>query len=640
MKISEQSFKSLLLFTILIFSSLTGVGQSIGEIEKTDCFLEDCSFMEKNPNIEFGYITVPEDYTKPNGIKLKIAFSIIKATNPNPQPDPIIYFQGGWGLPIVKYTKWYAENFPVKNRDLILYDYRSIGHSEPQLCGWLGSASWSNRVDDSSYNEFKKNEIRIFNQCLDSLELKQIDFNMYGSDNKTRDAVLLAEKLGYKIYNLFGISYGTRSIQDFLRASESSNITVRSTILDSNVPIGLPLHGNGIKNYARALNLIFKDCENDPKCNKAYPELKIRFLHFLDELDTNPFIINLNKDHNIYLNREEINSIIFSMLYNAKIYKDIPILLESVINRDDGPFKLMVPKFMEMTKEGISMLAVVSFVYDWKIFREEVIKDLSKTNNKYFKYKFSDALLAYFIQDHRFKMDSLAKIPIKSSVPALILAGNYDPITPPEFSQFLRKSFENHFYYEAKRVGHGVALTGCGKKILSTFFDNPNEKPDFSCFEDLGENNINFRTSYYKNSNSGIFANMLVKEPNWLLIISLIIVFLVSLINTVLGFVQFFRKSKAKNKWLITSSFLILLFLIGLGFFIFKTLNKDSFLILFGLLDEAKYLFYLVPFTFVFILLTFFKYFNIKKTVWNTLSLVSFVLFMTIVIVFKFYPNL
>jgi len=630
----------IILRILFFFSSLISFSQSIGEIEKTDCFLDDCSFMEKNPNIEFGYITVPENYTKPNGRKLKIAFSIIKAADPNPQPDPIIYFQGGWGMPIVKYTKWYAENFPVKNRDLILYDYRSIGYSEPQACGWLGSGSWSDRIDNISNNEFEKNEIKRFNQCLDSLESKQIDLNMYGSDNKTRDAVLLAEKLGYKTYNLFGISYGTRAIQDFLRASESSSITVRSAILDSNVPIGLPLHGKVIKGYARSLNLIFKDCENDPECNKAYPELKIRFLQFLDELDTNPFIINMNKDQKIYLNREEINSIIFTMLYNENIYKDIPILLETIINRDDTPFKLMVPRFREMTKDGINMLAVVSFVYDWKIFQEEVVKDLSKTNNKNFKYKFSDALLAYFIQDQRFKLDSLAAIPIKSSVPTLILAGNYDPITPPEFSQFLRKSFTNHYYYEAKRVGHGVTLTGCGKKILSAFFDNPNQEPDFSCFEALGENDIVFRTSYYKNPNTGIFANMLFKEPNWLLIISFVIVFLVSLSNTVLGIIRFFRKSKAKIKWLGIASFLILLSLVGLAYFILNTVNSDSFLILFGLVDQAKYLFYLVPITFVFILLTFFKYLNIKKTAWNTLSMVSFVLFMTIVIIFKFYPNL
>ena len=627
-----------LLITLFLLNSFDGFCQFIGAIEKTDCFLEDCSFMEKNPNIEFGYITVPEDYSKPNGRKLKIAFSIIKAADPNPQPDPIIYFQGGWGAPIVKYTKLYAENFPVKNRDLILYDYRGIGHSEPQLCEWLGLASWSDRIADISNSEFEKNEIRRYNQCLDSLELKQIDFNMYGSDNKTRDAVLLAEKLGYKIYNLFGISYGTMGIQGFLRASESSNITVRSSILDSNVPIGFPLHGNGSKNYAGALNLIFKDCVNDPECNKAYPELKIRFLQFLGELDTNPFIINMNRDQKIYLNREEVNSIIFTMLYNENIYKDIPILLETIMNRDDGPFKLIVPRFMEMTEEG-NMLAVINFVYDWKIFREEVKKDFSKTTNKYLKYSWSNALFSFFIQDQRFKLDSLAASPIKSSVPALILAGNYDPVTPPVFSQFLRKSFENHYYYEAKKIGHGVSLTQCGEELIGAFFDNPNKKPDFSCFEALGENNINFRTSYYKNPNIGKFANMLFKEPNWLLISGLVLVFLLSLINFVLGLIKYFRKSKTKNKWLATTSFLVLLFLIGLGYFIFSTTNSDSFLILFGLIDQAKYVFYLIPVIFVFILLSFFNYFNSRKSIWITISIVSFALFLGIVMIFKFYPS-
>ena len=86
------------LILLLVFISF----QLSGQIRYSECYLENC---DDNPedleNVKFGYITVPEDYNNPNAKSIDVAFFLVKTTNPNPMPDPVIHVQGGWGSPMV-----------------------------------------------------------------------------------------------------------------------------------------------------------------------------------------------------------------------------------------------------------------------------------------------------------------------------------------------------------------------------------------------------------------------------------------------------------------------------------------------------------------------------------------------------------
>ncbi len=63
-----NKYIALYLFLLIRFS---GFCQEDISIEKTDCFLKDCSEYADYPNVEFGYLHVPEDYNHPNRKKKK-----------------------------------------------------------------------------------------------------------------------------------------------------------------------------------------------------------------------------------------------------------------------------------------------------------------------------------------------------------------------------------------------------------------------------------------------------------------------------------------------------------------------------------------------------------------------------------------
>lgn len=610
-------------------------------LEKSDCFLADCSFLESYPNVEFGKMIVPENYAQPQNRKIKIAYAIIKAFEEPKSKDAIIVFQGGWGSPLLKYLRGYAQNFPIKNRDVILFDYRGSGYSEPQLCDWLGDAAWEDLAENLTNEQFDKNQTQKLNQCLDSLTLRTIDFNQYGSNTKTKDAVMLAEQLGYDSYNLMGISYGTRSILSFIRNAANSSIKIRSAILDSNHPMGnnRAYIGTNTENYVRVLELFLADCEKDPKCNGAFPNLKNRFENFLNELESEPWTIVLDDGTHFTPNRHEINALLFQFLYIRSYYKDIPLIMEQMMHRNGVAFASVIQNIKPQVKDNFNGLGLVNFVYDHKQQKDSIMAFLEATKGSYSPFENMNPYLNFFLNDHRIASDSLDKKSITSSIPSLFLAGEYDPTTPPKWTKEVAKGFENHYYFEVKRYGHGVAPSPCGEALLTEFFNDPNTKPSSACIESLGENNINFVTSYYQNPKISKLASGIFQMRNIPLLVGVVLLLIFSLINSISGLRSWLVKKDTNGVFLTLASIGILVFLIALVLAINQTASSNPFLMAFGLSDSSSWLFYLIPFVLGLVFLAIVRWFKNKKTAWNSLTAVSLVVFVVIVMAYNLYPN-
>ena len=631
--------KTLTYYLICLFTIFSINAQTIGQIEKTDCFLDNCDFVTDYPNVEFGYVVVPEDYTKPDNRTLKIAFAIIKATAPNPKPDPIIQFQGGWGLPMLGLgLENYTKRFPLKDRDVIMFDYRGSGFSEPKLCDWLGEEGWNDIASDLTNSEFDRRQVARINKCLDSLEQLKIDINQYGSNNKAKDAVVLAEALGYESYNLFGISYGTRTIQNFIRAADSSNIKIRSAILDSNVAIGNNNHSM-TQVYASILKNVFDDCKNDPNCNETFPNLETRYLTFIESLEKDPFVLNFNSK-TFTFNAQEVNAVLHQMLYDYRNYKDFPIFVEHFINRDSKAFINLMPRFESLVNDGYNALGAINFVYDWSLLKQEAKLKFKDAAENYRSFEVLDGYKEFYLTEERIVIDSLENTPIASDIPALFAAGTYDPITPPKWTKKVAEGFSNHFYYEAKKIGHGVLVSKCGVELMKDFLDNPLQKPNSECFDALGENDIQFRTNYYKNNRISYIANKLTFSPNILLIISVLLIVLICGVNIILYIISLAKKKANKGVWFFLTSILILLFLGSLYYFIQTSYAQNSILILFGLVKSANMIFFLVPMIFLLSIIAISKWLkNKQNNILNGLSTFSFILFFIIIISFRLFPN-
>jgi hypothetical protein len=75
---------------------------------------------------------------------------------------------------------------------------------------------------------------------------------------------------------------------------------------------------------------------------------------------------------------------------------------------------------------------------------------------------------------------------VRSDIPALILSGEYDPVSPPAWAERVASSLENDHLFSYPGMGHGVTTVfGCSQEMMLAFLDDPTVAPDDTCITEL-----------------------------------------------------------------------------------------------------------------------------------------------------------
>ena len=76
---------------------------------------------------------------------------------------------------------------------------------------------------------------------------------------------------------------------------------------------------------------------------------------------------------------------------------------------------------------------------------------------------------------------------VASAVPTLIIAGAFDPVTPPSFSEAAAAGLPNHRLYVMPNMAHGPItqswVDDCAASIAQQFLIDPNTEPDAACID-------------------------------------------------------------------------------------------------------------------------------------------------------------
>jgi len=81
------------------------------------------------------------------------------------------------------------------------------------------------------------------------------------------------------------------------------------------------------------------------------------------------------------------------------------------------------------------------------------------------------------------------KEPVRSTIPTLILQGEYDPATPPANGMLAAQTLSRSYFFLLPGVGHFIhsPTSTCPDAIPEAFRDHPTEKPDTSCINSMFE---------------------------------------------------------------------------------------------------------------------------------------------------------
>jgi pimeloyl-ACP methyl ester carboxylesterase len=446
-----------------------------------------------------GWLEVPEDRTEPAGETIRLHVALFESDNPEAAPDPVVFLQGGPGgdtlelIPLV-----FEDRFAhlLANRDVILFDQRGTGYSEPSLaCPELRDLTFE-YIDreDVSTEEFLEIQLETIKDCRDRLLDEGADLGAYTSAENAADLADLRAALGIEEWNLYGISYGTRLALTTMRDHPEG---IRSVVLDSVYPPDVDIIADAPANLNRSLQELFEGCAADSSCSAAYPDLEATFYELLESLETQPIRAPVTDPftgtvYDAVFDDASLGGIVFQGLYSADAIGVLPQMIDNIVTGDTYELSVLTSSF----------LANGEFVSAGMQFSVQCHEEVGFTSpdlvaSAIGEYPQLEAVFtaatnlgpAFFDVCAEWgagQASQLENEPVSSSIPTLIVTGEYDPITPPAWGLQAAETLENATYVEFPGAGHGpTADMACPQQILRAFLDAPSQPVSTACVDGM-----------------------------------------------------------------------------------------------------------------------------------------------------------
>jgi pimeloyl-ACP methyl ester carboxylesterase len=399
-----------------------------------------------------GTYKVFENRAAKKGRKISLRVVVLPALGPERMPDAVVFFSGGPGASSIQEGVYISTLLaPLRqHRDFLLVDARGTGGSSLLGCPeFQGTQEVQGLLD----NFLPTDKVRACHERLS----KAADLAQYTTDNTVDDIEEVRAALGYPQLNLIGGSYGTRPVLVYLRRHPDR---VRTAILDGTVPT----HDRSPLFYARsaqrALDGLVAECAGDADCARAFPHLRDEIAAVLARAERDPARVRLTdprtgKPYEVRLSRAAVAQALRFMLYDPSSAAELPLRVHLAAEGNWKPLAgTAISSVQGLVSMGQGYFLGVTCSEDVPFIRDEEIPA---------------AVAGTFLGDFRIRRQraacaewTAAKIPesflapVTSDVPALILAGELDPVTPSSDGERVARTLRHSKYVFIPDAGHGI----------------------------------------------------------------------------------------------------------------------------------------------------------------------------------------
>lgn len=425
-----------------------------------------------------GYLIVPERRTAKVFKPIRLHVGIFEPLNGAAKPDPILYLEGGpGGYALERFiSRWQIFAPYMQDRTFIVLDQRGTGYSEPLLqCPEVLEAEFGHVRGNESQLSDTLNYASAVAACKKRLINDEVDLAAFNTAENAADVADLRRMLNIGSWNLYGISYGTRLALITMRDYPTG---IRSVILDSSYPPQVNRNGAEFGRSAdRAIRLLFENCQADDLCNSQYPNLREVYRNLTRELNRTPFRFEAvdsatGAPLTLTIDGYTLESALVSALYSTPL---IPYLPRAIYDASEGDFSYLG----DLVSRQYARSSLVS-------------------QGMYFSMMCGDRSLPPYLCSAWGVSRAIpgALTPVTSGIPTLVLAGEYDPVTPPSYGKQAVRTLRNGFYFEFKGYGHGISIIdGCARLITSAFLENPRSRPEDTCLAEI--DGVNFEPRFF-----------------------------------------------------------------------------------------------------------------------------------------------
>jgi pimeloyl-ACP methyl ester carboxylesterase len=446
-----------------------------------------------------GVLSVPERWDVASSRRLQLRFAILRRTA-TVTTEPIVYISGGPGEParldaasIGYWWGWIDREPWLQTRELVLFDQRGVGMSEPRLdCPELAGAAY--RVLGEALPLAASDAIwaDAAAACHARLATAGVDLTSYNTGTIVADLKSLLAELGYRSSILLASSYGTRVA---LRLAADPAAGTRALILDAVDPPDARDYVDGAADAAAAFARLFENCAADTVCHAAFPDLAANFERVVAQAATAPLRIAVPDPRDggtlsVRLDDAKLIETLFYAFYDWHRLEELPAVIAALAHGNSAPLKPLIGIGLANYDANEVSLGLFLSVecHDNFFFNPRGAVEREATAAPLFRnFALSTLPLAACPSWPAGRATEAERAPLTRDIPALMLVGELDPATPPQWAASAASHLPHAYVVKFRGVGHGVlAAQACAGRLVGGFLADLSTAPFDDCLLALG----------------------------------------------------------------------------------------------------------------------------------------------------------
>lgn len=432
--------------------------------------------------IACGTLTVPENRSVADSRLIRLPVMIFRSRAPQPLADPVLFLTGGPGNSALTGQRSGRSNPFLDQRDQVLLEPRGARLSSPSLdCQEIITARRQIAAGRLRAGAADAALVAAAVTCRSRLAGAGVDLNGYTSAEAADDIEDLRVALGYSQLNLYALSYGTRLALAVARRHPTS---VRAMVLDSALPPDVGYDETATANTWRALNAVFDGCAVDPVCAARWPDPRADFETLVSRAENERLPFGL-ADSSIEVRGAQVVQGVASALQDPR---RIPLIPRAVGDALAGRYDELAGWIAEAQTPASFSWGLRLSVWcgeempfqDAGRVRAQVApgNGLGGIDPRAASPEMCDAWNVASAAPS-------ANEPVVSDTPTLILAGEFDPSTPPQWGRRLLATMPKAVFVLLPGLSHGASFNPCGGRMAFDFINDPQAPPVQTCVSKL-----------------------------------------------------------------------------------------------------------------------------------------------------------
>lgn len=425
-----------------------------------------------------GFLVVAERHDQARSRPIQLFVAVFRSTSRRPAADPVIFVNGGPGDPGFvddAAEAWWADSAPFRERrDFIVFDQRGVGRSRPALdCPELNRLAETARAMPDEAR--RTAEVAAVLACRDRLTASGVDLAAYTTTQSAADIIDLATALRLRRFNLFGLSYGTRLALAVMRRAPQQ---VRSAVLDGVYPPGVHDRAERPWLIARTFQQLFIDCAANPACAARFPELRQRFEAHVANLNAAPVAVEHPAGLPVpptVVDGTTLVEALFGAFQQTAMIPELPMMIAEAT---DGDYRRVAPWLGLLA--ATDSASAVAMALSVECSENPPLVDLGALADRAAAFAPYGSAATRTLEERVCPLWDVARIapeeqqPVMAAVPTLLLAGAYDPVTPPEWARAAAAGLPRAAVLEFTAASHGITLSEeCATAAAAAFVDDP-----------------------------------------------------------------------------------------------------------------------------------------------------------------------